>query len=250
MSGQIRRWKHLSRKHLVIRSSRLMSMMEWHMSEEIKRINLGGLMGLGANCYLVKTGTGYILIDTGFSTKRTKLKKELERAGCQPGNLQLIIITHGHGDHTGNCAYLQEKYGTKIVMHSGDSGMVEREDVGGHILDRVILSILSVLFGLGKVEGFRPDMYVEDGYDLSGYGFDAKVLHLPGHSKGSIAILTTCGDLFCGDLLINRGNPGKHFIIDDVAELNASVGKLKTLPINTVYPGHGPSFSMAEFANR
>jgi glyoxylase-like metal-dependent hydrolase (beta-lactamase superfamily II) len=38
------------------------------MPQEITTIQLGGLMGFGANCYLVKTDTGYILIDTGFST--------------------------------------------------------------------------------------------------------------------------------------------------------------------------------------
>ena len=113
------------------------------MSQEIKPINLGGLMGLGANCYLVKTGIGYILIDTGFSTKRTDLEKELEKADCKSGNLQLIVITHGHGDHIGNCVYLREKYGTKIAMHPGDAKIAEGEHVSNHILDIIILKILA-----------------------------------------------------------------------------------------------------------
>lgn len=217
------------------------------MPQEIKPINLGGLMGLGANCYLVKTGIGYILIDTGFSTKRTDLEKELEKAGCKSGNLQLIVITHGHGDHIGNCAYLREKYGTKIAMHPGDAKIAEGEHVSNHILDIIILKILVFVFGLGEVEKFRPDLYIEDGYDFSGYGFDAKVLHIPGHSKGSIGILTASGDLFCGDLFINQSKPVKHSIVDNAAEFNASIEKLKTLPINTVYPGHGRPFSMEQF---
>jgi hydroxyacylglutathione hydrolase len=216
------------------------------MSQEIININLGGLMGLGANCYLVKTDTGYMLIDTGFSTKRADLEHELEKVGCKTGNLQLIVLTHGHGDHTGNCAYLREKYATKIAMHVGDSGMVER-GVDRPALDRMIIKILAFLFRLGEVERFRPDMYLEDGYDFSEYGFDAKVHHIPGHSKGSIGILTTSGDLFCGDLLINQRKPGKHYIVEDAVEFEASVARLKTLPVKMVYPGHGKPFSMDQF---
>jgi len=63
----------------------------------------------GVNCYLIETDTGYILIDTGGSNKRTDLEKELESAGCQPGNLKLIVLTHGDFDHTGNAAYLRKK---------------------------------------------------------------------------------------------------------------------------------------------
>jgi len=59
------------------------------MSQEIQTISLGG-----ANCYLVKTDSGHILVDTGFPFQRSKLEEELERKGCMPGNLKLIVITH------------------------------------------------------------------------------------------------------------------------------------------------------------
>lgn len=65
---------------------------------EIKAITLHYLIDV--NNYLVKTGDSYILIDTGFSTKRTDFEKELESAGVRPGNLKLIILTHGDFDHT------------------------------------------------------------------------------------------------------------------------------------------------------
>ena len=214
------------------------------MTQEIASINLGGLMGFGANCYLVKTDAGgYVLIDTGYSAKRTEVEKGLEEAGCQPGNLRLIVLTHGHGDHTGNCVYLREKYGARIAIHKGDAEMVE----GGikvSLIARIVLNVISFFMGLGKTERFKPDLYVEDAQDLSAYGLDAKVYHLPGHSKGSIGILTASGDLFCGDLIINKDKPVKHSIVDDPAEFDASVEKLKTLPAHMVYPGHGKPFAM------
>lgn len=48
-----------------------------------------------------------------------------------------------------------------------------------------------------------PDLHVEEGYDLSGYRFDARVVELPGHSTGSMGILTANGGLFGGDLVMH-----------------------------------------------
>jgi len=219
------------------------------MTLEIKSITTHFVFNTFVNCYLIRTGDSYILIDTGNPKKRGAIEKELESSGCRPGNLKLIVLTHGDFDHTGNAAYLREKFGTKIAMHYGDSGMVERGDMfwnrkKPNIFIRIIFDLL---FKLSKSDRFKPDFYIEDGYDLSGYGFDAKVLHIPGHSKGSIGILTADGNLFCGDLLANIDKPGLWSIIDDSAEANASVEKLKSSKINTVYPGHGKPFPMSSF---
>ena len=218
------------------------------MTREIKTINLGGV-----NCYLVKAGDGYILIDTGFSSKRAYLEKELESAGVMPGNLTLIILTHGDSDHADNAAFLRGKYGAKITMHLDDSGMVENGDMSWNRKSKpdkisITFRIMTMIFsGLNKPSNFNtftPDFNIEDGQSLSEYGFCAEVLHLPGHSKGSIGILTTSGELFCGDLFYNFAG---FKYIDDLADYNASINKLKNLNIRTVYPGHGKPFPMSSF---
>jgi hydroxyacylglutathione hydrolase len=220
------------------------------MPQEIKTINLLLPYRLGSvNCYLIKTDTRYILIDTGYTRKRTDLEKELESAGCKPGNLQVIVLTHGDFDHSGNAAYLRKKFGARIAMHHDDAGMVERGNMfwnrsKSNILIKVIAPIL---FRFGKSERFKPDSHIEDGDDLSENGFDARVLHIPGHSKGSIGILTSSGDLFCGDLLQNIHKPKLNSIMDDLTTANTSVEKLNKLGIRTVYPGHGKPFPMDVF---
>ena len=220
------------------------------MPQKVKTISILLRYKLGSvNCYLIETNTGYVLIDSGSSNKRTDLEKELISAGCKRGSLKLIVITHGDFDHAGNAAYLRTEFGTKIAVHYDDSGMVERGDMfwnrkKGNILIRMIAPIL---FGFGKSARFKPDLYIEDGYDLAGYGFDAKVLHIPGHSKGSIGILTAAGDLFCGDLLINNNKPVLNSLMDDSSAANASIEKLKSIEIKTVYPGHGKPFPMRKF---
>lgn len=218
------------------------------MPQEIKTITLNMGFKLGdVNCYLIKTDTGYILIDTGPSNKRYELEKELENAGCKPGNLKLIVITHGDFDHTGNAAYLREKFGTEIAMHYYDLGMAERGDMFWNRKGNFFIKkIAPMLFGFGKSERFKPDLYRGDEDTFSEYGFDAKVIHIPGHSKGSMGI-TADGDLFCGDLLINTDKPAINSIMDDKVEANASIEKLKKLNINTVYPGHGEPFQFELF---
>jgi hydroxyacylglutathione hydrolase len=218
--------------------------------QEIKVITLPLSYRLGSvNCYLVETDTGFILIDTGGSNKRAELERELVGAGCQPGHLQLVVLTHGDFDHIGNAAYLREKFGSQITMHEDDGGMAERGDMfwnrkSGNILFGMIAPFL---FQFAKSDRFKPDFYLEGGHDLSEYGFDAQVLSIPGHSKGSIGILTADGDLFCGDLLENDEEPGLNSIMDDLAAANASIEKLKSLEIRTVYPGHGEPFPMDSF---
>ncbi len=217
------------------------------MPQEIVTIAIKSALG-GVNCYLVKTGTGYVLVDTGVANKRAALEAELAAAGCTPGGLALVVITHGDFDHTGNAAYLREKFGARIAMHRDDAGMAEFGNMfwnrkAGRVA-RVITRGMLTILGFGAFDRFRPDIFIEDGDDLSAYGFAARVLHIPGHSKGSIGILTADGDLFCGDLLANTDEPKPGGIMDDPPAANASVARLRAMAIRTVYPGHGRPFPM------
>jgi hydroxyacylglutathione hydrolase len=217
------------------------------MGQGITTISLPLPFKLGSvNCYLVETDAGYVLIDTGGSNGRANLERALKGAGCRPGTLKLIVLTHGDFDHIGNAAYLGKEFGAKIAMHEADSGMAEGGDMSwnrnkGGILFRMMAPIL---FGFGKSKRFKPDFYVDEGFDFSEYGFDARVLSIPGHSKGSIGILTAGGDLFCGDLLESTQEPALNSIMDDLTAANDSVEKLQSMEIHTVYPGHGQPFPM------
>jgi hydroxyacylglutathione hydrolase len=220
------------------------------MSPEIHTIRLQMPFKMGlVNCYLISTHSGYILIDTGPSNQRQQLQTELETSGCQPGNLKLIVLTHGDSDHSGNAAYLRSKDNTRIAMHKDDSGMVEHGDMTWNrnninILTRIIFGLF---FRLDQADRITPDIYLEDGQELSSYGFDAKVLSIPGHSMGSIGILSSNGDLCCGDLLENTKKPALNAIMDDPTVAHKSVEKLKNLEIKTIYPGHGEPFSFDSF---
>jgi len=202
------------------------------------------------NAYLVRTGAGFVLIDTGFTRNRAQLENVLSEAGCRPGDLKLIVVTHGDPDHAASAAYLREKHGAKIAMHKAEAAAVEWGDMflsRGPLSPRArMIRPLTALFRLRKSDWFTPDLYLEDGGSLREYGFDAVVLHVPGHSAGSIAVLTVDGDLFSGDFLENRTCPSVATLVDDREALVVSLERVRKLNIRNVYPGHGAAFTMAE----
>ena len=66
---------------------------EENVQQEIRTISLPLPLRLGSvSCYLVSTDSGFVLIDTGSSNRRAELEKEIERAGCRPGGLKLILL--------------------------------------------------------------------------------------------------------------------------------------------------------------
>jgi hydroxyacylglutathione hydrolase len=219
------------------------------MAPEIINITTPFFLKVTVNCYLLKKGDEFILIDTGRSSMRREIEKKMESAGCRPGDLKLILLTHGDFDHCGNAAFFREKFGTKIAMHRDDSGMVEYGDMTWNRKKQnpIIRAIFALFISLSESDRFKADIYIGDGDDLSGYGFEAKVIHIPGHSRGSVAFLTSDGDLFCGDLLANTDKPDIWSIIDDPTAAGASILKLEQLEIGAVYPGHGAPFTMAQF---
>jgi hydroxyacylglutathione hydrolase len=198
------------------------------------------------NAYLVRTDQGFFLVDTGMTNARRQIELALEHLCCHPGDLKLILLTHGDFDHTGNAAHLRTQFSARIAMHQADSGMLENGDMfwNRKIKNSLLKKVMPLFIRFGEKERCTPDIFVEDGTALTQYGWDAQVYNTPGHSSGSICILTAYGDLFCGDLLTSStGKPMLNSMMYDAEAGAASLEKLKNLPIKMVYPGHGQPFA-------
>ena len=137
---------------------------------------------------------------------------------------EVIIITHGDFDHIGNAADPRGKYGGRIAMHPQDAGMAEKGDMfwNRKTGNRLIRFLAPRLFSFGKANRFKADIPLSDGYSLSEYGLDATLLAIPGHSAGSIGVLTAAGDLFSGDLFDNTQRPVLNAIMDDLETAQAA----------------------------
>ena len=181
-----------------------------------------------ANCYLIQTETGYILIDTGIKNRRKQLEDAITDAGCKPGDLKLIIITHGHVDHVAANAEIQRATGGKLLIHEADRELIERPHAFWSAM-------------VGGVEPSRPDGTLAEGDELHVGDLTVRVLHTPGHTPGGVCLavenlLLTGDTLFAGS--IGRTDlPG-----GDMARLMQSIrAQLWNLPAATVVaPGHGP----------
>ncbi|NTW95479.1 MAG: MBL fold metallo-hydrolase [Erysipelotrichaceae bacterium] len=214
------------------------------MTTSINTIKLGIV-----NCYLIHSDDSFVLIDTGYAYQRELLEKALIEYGCTPGQLKLIVLTHGDADHVGNAAYLRDLYNTKVGIHKLDSLMIEtgddsksRKTKPDHLslLFKVIRK-LDLLSKQSKMEPFKADLYLEEGQNLVEYGLEANIVYVPGHTNGSIGILTKDGDFFCGDLIYNL--PGFGYI-DDSVKHQESIERIKQLHPRMIYPGHGKAFQL------
>jgi glyoxylase-like metal-dependent hydrolase (beta-lactamase superfamily II) len=202
------------------------------------------------NCYLLHAGEGYILIDTAAPNSREKLVGDLEGLGCKPGNLRLILLTHGDFDHTGNAAYVRSRFASKTAMHRDDAPMAEHGDMTANRRETNFLlrALVPKLIGFGVSHRFTPDALLADGASLSEYGLAATVISTPGHSKGSIGVLSEDGDLYCGDFFVNSKKPSLNSLVDDPEAMARTAGRLRTMGIRMVYPGHGRPFAMEQLA--
>ena len=204
------------------------------------------------NCYLLRLDNGnFILIDSGGANARQQLLAAIKKQGCYPGHLKLVILTHGDFDHSGNAACLRENYRSTIAIHAADAGMIKLADIyynrkrTGWLLSFPVKPVPAMFFGFGKKERLTPDLLIKEETDLSLYGLDAAIIHLPGHSRGSVGVLVNGRVLFCGDLLVNEDNTDKpklNRILDDRPAALASLHKLIQLNISKIYPGHGRPF--------
>ncbi len=203
--------------------------------------------GITGNCFLLKEGSSGILVDTARKTKRKKLEAFLAENLPEQSSLKLVILSHGDFDHSGNAAFLQRHYKVPAAMHPADSGMVTTNNMfyGRTSGNRFLKWLLKTILG---IETFTPDVLLEDGMSLKEYGFDASILHTPGHSSGSICVLCGNGKLICGDMFENRKKPSINSTIDNKEQASTSIAKLKKHKINEVFPGHGRMFHMDELS--
>ena len=161
----------------------------------------------------------------------------MSQNGVDPDTLKMIVITHGHADHAGGCVYLQERYSVKVGVNPKDK-IVTKKLKG----DTVMGGVMAFFTNLAKPVTTKPDIALTDGMTLDEYGIPGKIIELPGHTDGSIAILLDDGRFIAGDVFFNFSKPTLPHIAVDFDAMNSNRERLINLGITTVYPGHGKPF--------
>lgn len=176
---------------------------------------------LAANCFLAgdKEVGEAVVIDPGFE-EESEAKMVFSEIAHSRLKVKFIVNTHGHSDHIGGNRVLKEYCGAPILIHEEDASLLSDPPADRRLRDGELIEV-------GNVK--------------------LRVVHTPGHSRGSIILLGS-DEVFSGDTLF-AGSIGRYDLPGgSLDELVISLkSKLLTLPDRfRVYPGHGPVSTIGE----
>jgi glyoxylase-like metal-dependent hydrolase (beta-lactamase superfamily II) len=174
---------------------------------------------LETNCYLVWDDSSQqaIIVDPGDVS--ADLNAFMIKEKITP---EYIILTHGHGDHTGGIGALKKTYPNMQLIASKK--------------EKKFLFDRKISYGEG---GIDCDIYVADGEEMELNGLKLQFISTPGHTPGGMCILSG-KTLFSGDTLFRASVGRSDFPGGNTEDLIRSIkDKLFTLPDDTrVLPGH------------
>lgn len=192
--------------------------------------------------YLWCDDDGLTLIDTGPVGSGAEIASAIEGLGYATGDLARVVLTHWHEDHTGSAAEIGAWPGVTVVAGRADAPVVRGDRPGA---PPVLLDWERPLYGraakgLPPAPPARVDREVEDGDDL-GFGGGARVVAVPGHTDGSIAVLVPSARvLFTGDAVAHAEGAVMLGVFNtDRVRAIASLHRLAALDADTACFGHG-----------
>lgn len=202
-----------------------------------------------SNAYLLM-GERPVLVDTGSPGEAPAIVAALRAHGVTPEDLALIVHTHGHVDHAGSTRALQGLSPAPIAVAAPDADLLRRGR-NGQVTPSGWLGQVVKLVVDHPFPPVTPDVVWTEEVDLTAYGVAARVLFTPGHTAGSLSVLTAAGELIAGDVLMGgvtngafaADRPGYHFFVNDQARLHASLRRLLALKPARWYVGHGGPLS-------
>ncbi|MBU1726336.1 MAG: MBL fold metallo-hydrolase [Candidatus Omnitrophica bacterium] len=184
------------------------------------------------NCYVLANAKGSkaIIIDPGAEVR--KIKQVLDKYGLTP---EFVVNTHGHYDHIGS----DDKFGVPVYIHKDDVCFLKDANLN-----------LSGLFSV-PYQVDAKIIELEDGESIGIEDIKLKVMHIPGHTPGGIALIMQKPSnkiVFTGDALFCQGIGRSDLAGGNAEELIKFIReKLLTLADETViYPGHGPSSTIGQ----
>lgn len=201
------------------------------------------VLGGRSNVLLLSSGRQNILIDSSPVIFREKLERRLKMLNIN--RIDYLMLTHTHFDHAGNAAWIKNNYGPKIIVHATEAGYLE---TGYCPLPSGTIFFTKALIGLsrkkktpiGRYERCKADITVETKLSLEEMGFNAFILHTPGHTCGSMSLVVDNEIAIVGDAMIGRfKNSVFPPFADDVPELIRSWKKLLDTGCSLFIPSHG-----------
>lgn len=221
--------------------------------------------------YLIKTDSKqYILVDTGYESDWELFCRRLKTSGIDLMNINYLILTHHHDDHSGFLhLLLKENPRIAVIMSKECSNLISvgRNDVthgGGYVNRRIKFllkfKLLYVSFLLKKHVKrstnltFKPykhrdcDIILQEDIRLKDLGIDidGAIIFTPGHTIDSISVLLDNGQCLVGDaaahMLAFAGTKNCVIFIHDLEQYYASWELIIDKGAQEILPAHGDKF--------
>jgi glyoxylase-like metal-dependent hydrolase (beta-lactamase superfamily II) len=117
-----------------------------------------------------------VLIDSGAGMSFDKLVSNIEKLGFNPKKIKSILVTHSHIDHIGSLHRFQKEFSVQVIAHELDAAEIEGD--GG---------IAARAYGVTYTP-CHVDLRIKGAEETLKIGkYELKVIHIPGHTPGSIA---------------------------------------------------------------
>jgi hydroxyacylglutathione hydrolase len=192
----------------------------------------------GVNSYLVSSGEQWFLVDTGLPWSAKRILRLVERLGKKPADIKYLLLTHADIDHVGCASELKKKTGAEIAIHAGDAPVLAGRE-RFKTINNGWKFIVGVLMALMPFHPLEPDIILDNASQIDGW----RVIHTPGHTKGSICIYQPGKSIFVGDALRtdSEGRPrpvSAKMSLDD-AQAKKSLSLIADLDFEVLFPGHG-----------
>jgi len=197
-----------------------------------------------SHIYLIgdASDSGITLVDAGLMGKGNYKLSAIEAAGIDPASIKRVIMTHTHLDHIGCLPEILEAIpGAELWVHEEEGNPLEQGDERIVYGMEMFRSMCQSQYGIpdGRFK-FKVHRVLADGDVLELGGSSWQVLHIPGHSPGSIALYDAArkilipGDTVYADYAIGRfdlhGASG--------GQLRESLARLAELDVDILLPGH------------
>lgn len=175
--------------------------------------------------YLLDAGD-LVLIDSGAGSSFDALVANIKTLGFDPERLKAVLATHAHIDHIGSLHRFQTDYGVRVIAHELDAAKIEQaRDVGAEV------------YGVPYTP-CRVDQRIAGSEQSLRFGsYELKVIHIPGHTPGSVAVYL---DIDKKRVLFGQDIHGPYYSEwgADTVKARQSLQKLIDLKADILCEGH------------
>jgi hydroxyacylglutathione hydrolase len=204
---------------------------------------------LGVVTSFIIRGSRTVIVDTGCPGNAGKILRHLSENSIKPGDVSLIVLTHGHIDHYGSADELRKKTGAPIAAHSAAAKYLEEGINYIGTPARPAGRALKLLYGGTDTVRTKPlevDIVFEGDRDLREFGIAGTVIHTPGHTEGSLSLILSSGEAIVGDLvmggILSKKMPDYPIFVCDMSLWRKSIEKVVQLSPTIVCASHGGPF--------